>query len=841
MYRTGVLRGRTGWLLPGVVVALLAALLVAEPVLVEPALAESAAGRDFDALAATGNEDARGLWSDGTTMWVSDATDAKIYAYDMTTRARDAAKDISLHADNDAPHGIWSDGTTLYVVQGGGEVGETLKIFAYQWSDKSRDASKDIDLWPYYRYRNNNPGGLWGDDVHNGEDLFFVAEAGLGRGFRAYIVAYHQITGLSGPEFSQPDVSHDRGSRSPSGVWANSDTMWVTDHNSKTVHAYMRSTSVYLPRLNFTINNASSLTDMWSNGTTAWVLSNADDKIYSAVLPVAPAEPAMFTAVSGLRSVALSWVAVPAADVGSSAVASYEVRYRRAVDSVWIDVTRSSAAAVVETISGLTNDVPYEFQVKAVNSEAVSDWVAVEGVPGDVPPAGSPSAPQMLSVSPVEGGFDVTWQAPDVLGTSAVTGYEIQYREAQFTRRGEYSDVVAVSGATTLSYELRSLLALARYDIKVRAVNDAGSGEWARVASGGIDFTADGIGELRGVWSDATTMYLAGNAVIRAYDIHTGARDSAKDFALPGVTAMGGIWSDGTTMWVTDGVSRKILAYSMSTRQRDTDKDFVDVVPANRRSFLRDTWSDGATMWVTDWWNDVAHAYDLNRRVRRPDQDFVLPESSGPSGVWSDGTTMWIYYAAARRLWAYDLATKQRDTALDVRNPLADRYITGIIWAAGGTAWLVNGESLVAFRLPSRPESPSSLSVASGNAQLTLSWPASSTAGATYEVQKRDDGAAGVWSAVTRSDPAAVTETVTGLANGTFYELRARSVGGDLLTSAWVEASGTPVLAGAPGAPGGLEVGGDLETYEEVGPDRGAGRPGAGGEVGCSDGDGDFI
>ena len=134
-----------------------------------------------------------------------------------------------------------------------------------------------------------------------------------------------------------------------------------------------------------------------------------------------------------------------------------------------------------------------------------------------------------------------------------------------------------------------------------------------------------------------------------------------------------------------------------------------------------------------------------------------------------------------------------------------------------------NGESLGAFRLPSRPESPTSLSVASGNAQLTLSWPASSTAGVTYEVQKRDDGAAGVWSAVTRSDSAAVSETVTGLANGTFYEFRVRSVGGDLLTSAWVGATGTPVLAGAPGAPGGLEVRGDLETYEEVGPDRGPG------------------
>ena len=52
--------------------------------------------QDFDTLNAAGNTSPRGIWSNGTTMWVSDQTTDKIYAYDMTTKARDSSKDLTL-------------------------------------------------------------------------------------------------------------------------------------------------------------------------------------------------------------------------------------------------------------------------------------------------------------------------------------------------------------------------------------------------------------------------------------------------------------------------------------------------------------------------------------------------------------------------------------------------------------------------------------------------------------------------------------------------------------------------------------------------------------------------
>ena len=72
---------------------------------------------DFNTLAAADNGAPGGIWSDGTTMWVADWIDDKIYAYDMATRARVPGKDFdTLAATGNTWMGlIWSDGTTMYV------------------------------------------------------------------------------------------------------------------------------------------------------------------------------------------------------------------------------------------------------------------------------------------------------------------------------------------------------------------------------------------------------------------------------------------------------------------------------------------------------------------------------------------------------------------------------------------------------------------------------------------------------------------------------------------------------------------------------------------------------
>ena len=74
------------------------------------------AGDDLDTLRAAGNTEPNGIWSDGTTVWISDTANAKLYAYSQANGARDGDKDVSLGDEIMAPTGIWSDGTTIWVI-----------------------------------------------------------------------------------------------------------------------------------------------------------------------------------------------------------------------------------------------------------------------------------------------------------------------------------------------------------------------------------------------------------------------------------------------------------------------------------------------------------------------------------------------------------------------------------------------------------------------------------------------------------------------------------------------------------------------------------------------------
>ena len=63
---------------------------------VEEVLFERFPSQDFNTLVDAGNDLPQGIWSDDETMWVADFLDKKLYAYALSTKARDSAKDIDL-------------------------------------------------------------------------------------------------------------------------------------------------------------------------------------------------------------------------------------------------------------------------------------------------------------------------------------------------------------------------------------------------------------------------------------------------------------------------------------------------------------------------------------------------------------------------------------------------------------------------------------------------------------------------------------------------------------------------------------------------------------------------
>ena len=115
--------------------------------------------KTFDTLNAAGNGNPIGIWSDGTTMWVDDFSDDKLYAYNLATKARDSSKDFDTlsAAGNNNPYGAF--GRTG--PQCGWPTFNDDKLYAYNLATKERDSSKDFDT--LNAAGNNTPFGLWSD------------------------------------------------------------------------------------------------------------------------------------------------------------------------------------------------------------------------------------------------------------------------------------------------------------------------------------------------------------------------------------------------------------------------------------------------------------------------------------------------------------------------------------------------------------------------------------------------------------------------------------------------------------------------------------------------------
>ena len=223
---------------------------------------------DFNGLESAGNPWPRGIWSDETTMWVADVLDKKIYAYDMSTKARVPGKDFdTLKADGRIwTRGIWSDETTMWVADFIGK-----KIYAYDMSTKARVPSKDFDTLK--SAGNQSPTGIWSD-----ETTMWVA--GL---FEEKIYAYDLATRarVPGKDF---DTLKAAGNTRPYGIWSDGTTVWVADLVREKIFAYDLATKARVPDKDFnTLITAANFAPVgiWSDGTTMWVGDTLHDKIYA--------------------------------------------------------------------------------------------------------------------------------------------------------------------------------------------------------------------------------------------------------------------------------------------------------------------------------------------------------------------------------------------------------------------------------------------------------------------------------------------------------------------------------------------------------------------------------
>ena len=228
-----------------------------------------------------------GLWSNGTTIWMVDVVDAKIYAYTLATGARDSDKDIDtlVAAGNTNPSGVWSDGTTMWVANKYESTWRDVKIYAYTLATGARDSDKDIDTLA--TYSNWFSSGLWSDCA-----TMWVADYGR-PGSDAKIYAYTLATGArdSDKDF---DTLSAAGNTSPYGLWSDSSTMWVADYRETSsdakIYAYTLATGARDSDRDID-TTVSAARGLWSDGTTIWVGDAVDGRLYAYYMGVSTSTP----------------------------------------------------------------------------------------------------------------------------------------------------------------------------------------------------------------------------------------------------------------------------------------------------------------------------------------------------------------------------------------------------------------------------------------------------------------------------------------------------------------------------------------------------------------------
>ena len=146
--------------------------------------------------------------------------------------------------------------------------------------------------------------------------------------------------------------------------------------------------------------------------------------------------------------------------------------------------------------------------------------------------ADKPGFPEVSDALPGDDAIGVSWQAPDDVGGSAVTGYDLRY--ARLDAAGnvdasgwtEVTDVWSPEPQGSPFYELGGLVAGARYYVGVRAVNDSGPGPWSESFAAATEAVAPGEPAITGVVRGNGVLLVAwsapaedGGEDITAYDL----------------------------------------------------------------------------------------------------------------------------------------------------------------------------------------------------------------------------------------------------------------------------------------------------------------------------------
>ena len=277
----------------------------------------------------------RGIWSDGTTMWLTNTGATTVFAYTLATSTRDTSKEFDLHADNGSPAGIWSDGTTIWVIDSADH-----KLYAYTLATGVRDANKDFNLDSSTR-NYLTTFGIWSDGV-----TVWVTDA-----LDTQLYAYTLDTGARDTD-REFDLTANG---SPTGIWSDGTTLWVADRSARTLFAYTLAGGGRDPARDIALSQLSPH-GVWGKGRTIWVadaglaiyaVPTELHRVYSYRLPPSSQNDVTLSSLSVSPSPLLPSFTANLRPTFSFARASYRVAVPNRASRVTVSAAASNSATTV--------------------------------------------------------------------------------------------------------------------------------------------------------------------------------------------------------------------------------------------------------------------------------------------------------------------------------------------------------------------------------------------------------------------------------------------------------------------------------------------------------------
>ena len=635
--------------------------------------------KDIRAMYGALNHHAHGIWSDGQTMWVSDDDRATIFAYSLQTdnygnrlRTKEfhtyikASRNGWLYADL---RGLWSDGTHMWVADS-----RVKKIVAYTLGGQ-RNADLDLNLLD--GVGNDGPTDIWS----NGYTMW-VADY---RDKKIY--AYRLSDGVRQPGLDYNNLE-SAGNVSPTGIWSNGKLMYVYDNSKNTLYSYrslapfpsLASLSLvsgtdavdigtfnafdleYSARLGRSI---SQVTVNYSAASDVGVEVDPPDAD-----PNAPGHQVDLALTTGSFEEATE-ITVTATQDGETT--TYGVRVTRVdVDAISNDATLSSLSLVDVNLGTFDSaNLSYEAVVASSLTQTTVSLTTAD-----------PGARDLISPSDAD---DVATghQVDLAVGLNEIT-IEVTASDAEKTTRRYVVALVRPSESEFRWLVSPDFTDFSPSNGAVRAIWSNGTTMWATFSGGRFrsddtlraydldtkarlgdrDIVDYWIGYANGIWSDGEVVAVSETQSHRiyVYDLNSGDWRPWLGFRLDSSNHNShGLWSDGVTLWVVDHADDKLYAYHWRGENPGDRRPELDFALTDGNGRGAGLWSDGTTMWVSDSEDAKIYAYSLDSAtygLRVPALDFneLAPHgNASPNGIWSNGSVMWVADDEDNRLYSYKM------------------------------------------------------------------------------------------------------------------------------------------------------------------------------------------